>query len=76
VYTLEEAKLLQRRGGTISEENVSKCIKSSGYIDRYFWKTVRREATSRIHNIIAKPDLQYGSKPWMLEEDKCRIKLI
>jgi hypothetical protein len=51
-------------------------MKSSGCIDRHIWKTVRREATSRIRNIIARPALHYGSKTWMLEEDKRRIRFI
>jgi hypothetical protein len=54
---------------------VQKYDKLIGCIKRYFGKNMRKEIKSRLHNIISKPALQYGSEIWVLRaEDKRRIE--
>jgi hypothetical protein len=56
------------------EDNVQKYNKSNGRIKRYLGKNMGKEIKLRLHNIISKPALQYGSETWLLrEEDKTRI---
>jgi hypothetical protein len=57
------------------EDNVQKYNKLNGCIKRCLGKNMRKEIKLRLHNIISKPALQYGSETWVLrEEDKRRIE--
>jgi hypothetical protein len=57
------------------EENVQKYNKLNGCIKIYLGKNMRKEIKLRLHNIISKPALQYGSETWILRaEDKRRIE--
>jgi hypothetical protein len=57
------------------EDNVQKYNKLNGCIKRYLGKNMRKEIKLRLHNIISKPALQYGSETWVLRaEDKRRIE--
>jgi hypothetical protein len=57
------------------EDNVQKYNKLNGCIKRYLGKNMRKEIKLRVHNIISKPALQYGSETWVLRtEDKRRIE--
>jgi hypothetical protein len=52
-----------------------KYSKLNGCIKRYLGKNMKKEIKLRLHNIISKPTLQYGSKMWVLRaEDKRRIE--
>jgi hypothetical protein len=56
------------------EDNVQKYNKLNGCIKRYLGKNMKG-IKLRLHNIISKPALQYGSETWVLRaEDKRRIE--
>jgi hypothetical protein len=57
------------------EDNVQKYNKLNGCIKRYLGKNMRKEIKLRLHDIILKPVLQYGSETWVLRaEDNRRIE--
>jgi hypothetical protein len=57
------------------EDNVQKYNKLNRCIKRYLGKNMRKEIKLRLHNIILKPALQYGSEMWVLRaKDKRRIE--
>jgi hypothetical protein len=58
------------------EDNVQKYNKLNGCIKRCLGKNMIKEIKLRLHNIISKPALQYGSETCVLrEEDKRGIEI-
>jgi hypothetical protein len=56
-------------------DNVQKYNKLNGCIKTYLGKNMGKEIKLRLHNIILKPALQYGSETWGLRaEDKRSIE--
>ena len=57
------------------EQNVLKYNRMNGYINRYFGKNMRRDLKIRMHNIVSKPALRYGSETWVIrQQDRRRIE--
>jgi hypothetical protein len=57
------------------EDNMQKYNKLNGCIKIFLGKNMRKEIKLRLHNIILKPALQYGSETWVLRaEGKRRIE--
>jgi hypothetical protein len=57
------------------EDNVQKYNKLNGCIKRYLGKNMKKEIKLRLHHIISKPALQYGSETWVLRaEDQRRTE--
>jgi hypothetical protein len=57
------------------EDSVQKYCKLNGCIKRYMGNKMRKEIKLRLHDIISKPALQYGSETCVLRaEDKRRIE--
>jgi hypothetical protein len=54
------------------EENVQKYNKLNGGIRRHFGKNMRQDLQLRLHKIILKPALKYGSKTWVLRAEDRR----
>jgi hypothetical protein len=48
------------------EENTSNYNKLIGCIKRHFGTIMRNDIKQRLHNIISKPALKYGSETWTL----------
>lgn len=80
---IEQVHAFKYLGCTISaftfnadlEENVQKYNKLNGCINRYFGKNMRQDLKIRMHNIISKPALRYGSETWVLrQQDRKRIE--
>jgi hypothetical protein len=52
------------------EENVQKYSKLNGCIRKHFGKNMRQDLQLRLHKIISKPTLKYGSETWVLRAKK------
>jgi len=55
------------------EDKLQTYNKINGAIRRYFGKQINKETKLRIHNIIAKAPLKFGSEAWVLRkrEEQC-----
>jgi hypothetical protein len=56
------------------ERKFMKHNKLNGVLRRNFWKQMRKDLQMRLHKVIAKPALPYGSECWTLrQKDRNRI---
>jgi hypothetical protein len=55
------------------EDGIEKYSKLNGIIRRHFGKNVRLEIQVRIHNVLSKSAMMYGSETWILRSQDCRI---
>jgi isocitrate/isopropylmalate dehydrogenase len=56
------------------EENVKKKKKKYGCIKICFGKNMRKYANLRMHKVIEKSALEYGTETWVIREEKRRTE--
>jgi hypothetical protein len=54
------------------EDNIEKYNKINGIIRRHFGENMRPELQVRMHNVLSKPAMMYGSETWILRPQDCR----
>jgi hypothetical protein len=54
------------------EDNIGKYSKLNGIIRRNFGKNMRPEIQVRMHNVLSKPAMMYGSETWILKRSQNR----